>query len=602
LKIEHGTSCQAYVYILLKFLFGQGEKSMCQINRLKLYHSLLITIALTLIASLLNEYNVEASDLNKEVVVESNSAFAIDLHKQLKAKPDNIFFSPYSISTVLAVLYAGAREETARQIADVIHLSLEDKEYHSAFAEIQTNLNEIQTAGNVIFHTANSLWPQKKYPFLKEYLDLAKNVYQTEIIPVEYYTNAKAIRLRINSWAERKTNNKIQNLLPDAIPPLIHPRTTLVIVNAIYFKGAWATEFNKSDTHNVPFHLDPSKSIEVSMMHQTSEFNYGENDILQVLELPYKGNEVSMFIVLPREIDGLQHIENTLETEHMKEWSRNLYEELVAVYLPKFKITYFVKLNDVLQAMGMKEAFTLAADFSGIDGELNQIFVEFFLHKAFIDVNEEGTEAAAATAAGCFPAETEVLTDRGLRPIETVDAGTKVYACDLATGKWTLANVVERFSVLYEGDMITIQFDQDSIQATGNQPFYVRKGDRLASRPLPQDVPNEEQSTSKIGRWVEARDLKKGDIIQNKIGVELVITGLSSRQEKTQVYCLDVQRYHNCAVHRLGILAHNGTEGKKSEEPEPILFRVDHPFLFLIRDNITESILFMGRVSNPSMQ
>jgi len=304
--------------------------------------------------------------------------------------------------------------------------------------------------------------------------------------------------------------------------------------------------------------------------------------------------------VLPREIDDLQHIENTLEMEHMKEWSKNLTEELVAVYLPKFKMTYSVKLNDVLKAMGMKDAFSLGANFSGIDGELNQIYIEFFLHKAFVDVNEEGTEAAAATAAGCFPSGTEVHTDRGLRPIETVDAGTKVYACDLATGKWTLASVVERLSVLYEGDMITIHFDQNSIQATGNQPFHVLKGDRLASRPLPQDVPKEEQSTSKLGRWVEARDLKEGDVLQNKNGEGLIITSLSSRQEKTQVYCLEVERYHNCAVHRLGILTHNG--GKKSAEPEPIIFQADHPFLFLIQDNLTESILFMGRVSNPSIE
>jgi len=571
---------------------------MRQINRLKIVLSFILTILLTFFASWHRQCNIEASDANAEAVVESNSAFAIDLYKQLKEKPDNIFFSPYSISTVLAVLYAGAREETARQIADVINLSLEDEEYHSAFAEIQTNLNEIQTAGNVILHTANSLWPQKKYPFLKEYLDLAKNVYQTEITPVDYYTNAEAIRLQINSWAKRKTNNKIKNLIPDATPSLIRPETTLVIVNAIYFKGDWVTAFNKSNTHNAPFYLNPSKSIEASMMHQTSGFNYGEDDIVQVLELPYKGNEVSMFIVLPREIDDLQRVENTLETEHIKEWSRNLYKELVAVYLPRFRMTYSVKLNDVLKAMGMKEAFTLGANFSGIDGELNQIFIGFFLHKAFVDVNEKGTEAAAATAAGCFPAGTEVLTESGLRSIETVEAGTKVYTCDIDTSEWILKRVSGLQSYNYEGDMITIQAGGINLQATGNHPFYVLHGESLALRPQPHDVPKGQRGMTKKGRWVEARNLRVGDVLKDRNGEGLIVTDLSNRFEKTAVYNLSVKDCNNYVVHQKGILVHN----KKGKAPEPVLFRADHPFLFLVRDNVTKSILFMGRVINPSVE
>jgi hypothetical protein len=248
--------------------------------------------------------------------------------------------------------------------------------------------------------------------------------------------------------------------------------------------------------------------------------------------------------------------------------------------------------------MGMKDAFIFRkADFSGMDGNPDWLYIEFFLQKAFVDVNEVGTEAAAATAAGCFPSGTEVLTDGGLRPIETMDVGIKLHACDLATGKWTLANIRKRQSFLYEGDMITIRFVHDSIKATGNQPFFVLRGDQLASRPLPEDISKKEQSATEYGRWVEARLLRKGDILLNKSGEGSVITGLSSRQEKTQVYCLEVEQYHNCAVHPLCVLAHN--EGKKSKEPEPKIFRADHPFLFLIRDTITGSVLFMGRVSSP---
>jgi serine protease inhibitor len=534
---------------------------------------------------------------NIEKVVHSNTQFAIDIYKKIKIEEGNVFFSPYSISTVLALLYGGAREETAKQMADVIHLSLEGEELHSAFAEIQTKLNAIQQK-KVELHIANSLWPQDRYPFLKEYLDFAKKYYQAEITPVDYMTGAETARLKINAWVERKTNKKIQNIIPDTKPQFLPPLTTLVLINAIYFKGEWITKFKESDTTNIPFYPEENEAIEVPMMYQKGGLNYGEDEIVQVLEMPYAGNGLSMLIVLPRETDGLQYLEEKLTVERLKEWNNHLSKDLVAVYLPKFKMIYSVRLDDVLIAMGMKDAFVFRkANFSGMDGNPDWLYIEFFLHKAFVDVNEEGTEAAAATAAGCFPSGTEVLTDGGLCPIETVDAGTKVHACDLATGKWTLASIRKRQSFLYEGDMITIRFDHNSIQATGNQPVYVMRGERLGSRPIPEDVPKQEQRATAYGRWVEARDLKVGDVLRNKNGEGLVITGLSSRQEKTQVYCLAVERYHNCAVHRLGILAHN--EGKKSAEPEPIIFRADHPFLFLIRDAITGSVLFMGRFSSP---
>ena len=165
---------------------------------------------------------------------------------------------------------------------------------------------------------------------------------------------------------------------------------------------------------------------------------------------------------------------------------------------------------------------------------------------------------------GCFPAGTEVLTSRGPRAIETVKPGTEVYACDLFTVEWILARVLKQQSFQWEGDMVTIQMGQNTIQATGNHPFFVIGGDQLSSRPQPQDIPKEEQGMIGGGRWVEACDLREGDVLQNISGQGLIITSLSSRQENTVVYCLEVEKYHNCAVHQTGILVHN--KGKKGEK------------------------------------
>ena len=534
---------------------------------------------------------------NVEEVVQSNTQFAIDLYKELKTGKGNLFFSPYSISSVLALTYGGARGETAKQMADVLHFSLEAGKLHSSFAEIQKILNNIEQKGKIELSIANSLWPMDKYPFLEEYLELAGDYYRTEITPVNYLRDPENARRKINSWIERETNNKIRNIIPDIshLPSL----TRLVLVNAIYFKGEWTTQFNKSATTRMTFHPGNNETINVSMMNQTCDLKYGEDVILQVLEMPYAGDNLSMVILLPREIDGLRDLEEILSADSLREWSRNSYERPVEVYLPRFKITFEVKLNDVLKAMGMNDAFHIVkADLSGMDGS-NMLYIQCMFHKAFVAVNEKGTEAAATTM-GCFPPGTEVLTNDGLCPIETVTAGAKVYAYDLTTEEWVLARILKRQSFQYEGDMVTIQIGNSTIQSTGNHPFYVMSGDSLAFRPLPQDISKVEQVTTEHGRWVEARDLKEGDILKNNSGNGLIISSISSRHEETVVYNLNIEGYHNYAVDKKCILVHN--KGQKEAHPEPIIFRADHPFIFLIRDNVTESILFMGRVNNPSVE
>ena len=540
---------------------------------------------------------VFSQDPEMEKLVQGNSQFAIKLYKRIHTtETGNIFFSPYSISTAAAMTYGGARGDTARQMVDVLYFPLEDEKLHTAFAAIQSRLNQIQKSRKIELYIANSLWPQNRYRFLEEYLKLVRNSYGAEIEPVDYAGNPEAARMKINAWVEKKTKDRIQDILPDASP--LTPLTRLVLANAIYFKGEWAAQFEKSATEEMPFYLSKDKATQVPMMMQEQYFNYGEDEILQVLELPYIGNELSMVVLLPKEIEGLHNLEEKLTADSLKEWSGDTYEELVEVYLPRFKITFEFDLKKVLESMGMTDAFASnKADFSGMDGKSDWLYIGFAKHKAFVDVDEEGTRAAAVTVGGgCFPAGTEVLTAAGPRAIETIATGTKVYACDPATGEWIAAQVLERQEHQYSGDMITIQAGNIKIEATGNHPFYVLQGNSLTSRPLAQDVPKAEQRTVKTGRWVEARDLIIGDVLKARSGEDLIITGLSSRSEKNVVYNLDVDGRHNYAIHRKGILVHN----KGSMEPEPIIFRADHPFLFLIRDNQTESILFMGRVSNPS--
>ena len=557
----------------------------------------LVVVCFLLLAALCTLNGFSQTYPNIEQVVHSNTKFAIDLYKHIKAKEGNIFFSPYSISAALALTYGGARGETAKQMSDVLHFLLPDEELHSAFAELQNKLNTIQQKENIQISSANSLWPMDAYPFLKEYLELAGKYYQTEITQVDYKTDPKEARRIINAWVESKTDSNIRDIISK--PP--GNLTRLILVNAIYFKGNWARQFQISATKEMPFYLNSYESIDVPMMYQTGDFIYGEDVIVQILEIPYTGNDISMVIVLPKETEGLKNIEEMLTIDSFEMWPGQLSTDLVDVYLPRFQIESQFDLKKMLQAMGMKDAFARGkANFSGMDGKSNWLYIQEAIHKAFIEVNEEGTEAAAATKVevGCFPSGMEVLTSHGPRVIDAIDTGTRVYANDLSTGEWVLAKVLTRHTHQYEGDMITIKTGHATIRATGNHPFYVLKGKRLAARPQPRDVPEDEQENTGSGRWVEARDLKIGDVLKDKSGKGMIITGISTRHEMTVVYNLAVDGCHSYAVHQNGILVHN----KGAASPEPVLFRADHPFLFLILDKSTGSILFAGRVSNPLVE
>lgn len=330
-----------------------------------------------------------------KIVVEGNKAFAFDLYEKLKEVEGNLFFSPYSISTALAMTYAGARGNTEKQMGTALHFTLDQKRFHPAFAYLEAQLKAVQKKGDIELNIANALWAQEDYVFLKKFLDLIQNNYGTVLNHVDFKKTCEAARKKINAWVEHKTKDKIKNLIK---PGILNAATRLVLTNAIYFKGRWKFQFKESRTKETPFWLSINKSIEVPMMTQKRQFGYMESDSLQILELPYIGDDLAMIVLLPRKIDGLTQLEADLSVESLNMWIDHLRKREVSVFLPKFKMTSQFRLGETLASMGMPDAFGENADFSGIDGT-KDLFISAVIHKAFVDVNAEGTEAAAATAA-----------------------------------------------------------------------------------------------------------------------------------------------------------------------------------------------------------
>ncbi len=228
-------------------------------------------------------------------LVAGNTAFAIDLYQQLCMQEGNLFFSPYSISTALAMAYAGARGNTETEMARVLHFAPSQEELHPAFAVLEARLAQAQARGDVVLHGANALWPQTGYTFLPAFLDLCQRCYGVDITAVDYAADPEAARQQINAWGEAQTRGKIKDLVP---PDTLDVLTRLVLTNAVYFKGNWASQFDKAHTHDAPFAVQPGLEIVVPMMAQRLECGYGEVEGVQVLELPYAGDTLSMVVLL----------------------------------------------------------------------------------------------------------------------------------------------------------------------------------------------------------------------------------------------------------------------------------------------------------------
>jgi len=330
-------------------------------------------------------------------VAKGDNQFAFDLYAKLRGEKGNLFFSPYSISTALAMTRAGAHGETAAEMDKTLHFTLPEDQLQSAFGALvkEVNGDPADAKRGYQLSTANALWGQKGFGFKADFLKLVNDNYGTGLNQVDFKGAADQVRGTINAWVEKETRDKIKDLLQQGD---VTSDTRLVLTNAIYFKGDWAGPFKKELTKVEPFHLTADKKADAPLMHRMGEYKYLDGESFQALELPYSGKHLTMVVLLPKKVDGLADSEKDLTADKLAGWVKGLREQKVIVSLPKFKTTQRASLASTLSEMGMKNAFTSGADFSGMGGGPGDLALSDVIHKAFIDVNEEGTEAAAATA------------------------------------------------------------------------------------------------------------------------------------------------------------------------------------------------------------
>ncbi|KAM3860306.1 serpin peptidase inhibitor, clade B (ovalbumin), member 1, like 3 [Diretmus argenteus] len=372
---------------------------------------------------------------------EANATFSLALFKQLSEndKTANVFYSPFSISSALAMVMLGAGGNTATQMSETLCFTKAERpgqegagqqqmmmqqqqqisklpefllktlkfqraegDVHTDFAKLMSELNKPGVP--YALSLANRLYGEQSYQFVEEFLTGTRKHYNAELESVDFKTDAEAARANINSWVEKQTQDKIKDVL---VKGVVDNMTRLVLVNAIYFKGNWDKQFKENLTRDSQFRLNKNESKPVKMMHQKAKFplTFIPEANCQILELPYKGKDLSMLIFLPNEMEddttGLEKLENELTYENFVEWTRpDMMDTIeVQVGLPRFKMEEKYDLKDVLTSMGMVDAFDHAmSDFSGMS-PANDLVLSKVVHKAFVEVNEEGTEAAAATAA-----------------------------------------------------------------------------------------------------------------------------------------------------------------------------------------------------------
>jgi serpin B len=340
------------------------------------------------------------SDSDIATLAEGNNAFALDLYRAIKDQDGNLFFSPYSLSQALAMAGAGARGQTEHEMFTTLQFKFSQEQLHAAFNGLDLELAKrgqgAKGKDNKAFrlHIINAIWGQVDFKFQAAYLDLLAQNYGAGLRTLDFIKEADKSRLQINRWASDQTEGRIKDLL---LPGTINPLTRLVLTNAIYFNAAWQYQFTKESTGNADFTLLDGSRVSVPMMHLQKSFAYSEGSGYQAVELPYDGQELSMVIILPRS-DSYRAFESALNSQQVNSIIQNLKSGRVNLSMPRFTFESRFSLKKALGDMGMKTAFSPSdADFSGMDGA-KDLFIQDVIHKAFVAVDEAGTEAAAVSA------------------------------------------------------------------------------------------------------------------------------------------------------------------------------------------------------------
>lgn len=318
----------------------------------------------------------------------AGARFGFELFARLRRAPGNVFFSPLSIEMALAMASDGAADETARQMRATLHLP---PDAPLDFAALSRELSPVDTAYDLVI--ANALWGHLGTSFRPAYLDRLKSGYGAEITPVDF-TDPPRASATINGWIRKQTRGLIQDMIP---PETIRPQTGLILTDAVYFKGRWADPFDEAMTSEQDFTTSEGPKVRTPFMQRSRGYRYAENESAQVLELPYAGGGLSMLVILPRRRADLDRVEKDLSFDDVKRWLARLSSRLVEVHLPRFRLETRYALEETLPGMGMADAFdSNRADFSRMDGRRG-LFIGLVAHKAFVEVNEKGTTAAAAT-------------------------------------------------------------------------------------------------------------------------------------------------------------------------------------------------------------
>jgi serpin B len=503
--------------------------------------------------------------------VEAVNCFGADLYSQLQQQEGNLFFSPLSLTTALAMTYAGAAGQTAAEMEDVLHLGTEPG-IHQSFAALLGLLADRTAAGDgFTLELANAIWAQSGLPLHDEFIDIIEGDYDGAAQRLDF-SDLDMARQIINTWVEDKTHGRVKDLLE-----YLDPATILVLTNSIYFNADWTQPFNpKSTNPEGRFLLESGETVEVPMMYASTAAPLTYIDGYQVLEMPLEWGRTSMVVVLPGSPDVTpNHLtpELLVKIDDWLEGPRRA--EQISLYLPKFTTTVSTQLEDLLSDMGMPSAFDDgAADFSKLTPL--PIYIEQVRHKAFFEMNEEGTEAAAATAVVggfiCFAAGTPVLTPDGEIPIEQIKAGDYVVSKDESDvgGKVERKPVEATFRRYAE--LIQLHVGGQTIRATSEHPFFVQgKG------------------------WTPLGELRRGDLLATDEGSWMSVERVTSSGQIEPVYNFRVADFHTYFVGgrtwKFSLWTHNNCVPT---------FQASHPFHFFIRDNVSSAVLFMGRVDDPT--